>query len=266
MKLKSLRSFAVRRLRAARLRPPPAGLRSAVFAVLLPPAVDGSPLAAQLHAHPDVLCHEDMEGPLSERGYAGADAKALAAARKSKELASFRNSSPAAYLYKYVLDSRGHLAVGFITDHATLLSSANAHLRDVLQQDRDLQVLLYGPRNTLHAYATRLWQSRALEGAAVPAVEVDPREFLLHAREQDRMNAYVEHFFEGHAQMKVYGEDLASPKQAVALQGVAKFLGLEAFPATPAGGTGAGLRAMVSNLTALEAALHGTPYAWMLEA
>lgn len=257
-RLKDFKAAPARRMRD--------GLRSNLFIVLSPGGVDTSEFLAQLRAHPDLLCHADMQGPLSERGFADLAKTALTAARKSREIAAFKESFSQAFLYKYVLDSRGRLAVGFAVDYDSLLNSINAPLRDVLQHDLDVKILLYAPKNSLHAYVEGLRGKLASSEAAMQPVAVDPQKFLLHARQVERMNAYVERLFEGHQQMKVESESLRQPHRGASLRRIAGFLGLEGVPTMglPDGGGVPDLCAMVSNFSAIETALRDTPYAWML--
>jgi len=235
-------------------------VRSTLFILLSPTGIDNAAFLAQLRSHPGLLCHADMLGPLSPAGYAGLDDKTLKAARGSGEIAAFRQAFPEAYLYKYVLDSRGRQAVGFAVDHGALLDPVNARIRNVLHQDSGVKVLRYAPQNTLRAYA----EAAPRDGSK--AVEIEPQKFLLHARQTDRMNAYVEKFFAGHEQMQVEREDLLPARAAATLKAVAKFLGLEPFPAAAAraGEPGPALREMISNFAALETALRDTPYSKML--
>jgi len=268
LKFPALRRVAARRikeLQAAPARRSLAGLRSQLFMVLSPAGVDVAGLIAHLRSHPDVLCHGDLQGPLSPQGYAYVDEGALTAARKSKELVSFRNTFPAAFLYKYVLDSRGRTAVGFAVDHDILLSPVNAPVRDVLQQDLDVKILLYAPKNILQAYASGLYRQRTLAGSAPAAVMIEPQRFLAHARQSDRMSHYVERMFPRHAKLNVESENLQTPKLGATLHGIAAFLGVERFPdPVPSDRDSCPeLGAMISNLAAVVAALRDTPYAWM---
>jgi|HubBroStandDraft_5_1064220.scaffolds.fasta_scaffold34521_2 hypothetical protein len=237
--------------------------RSTLFIVLSPTGIDTDPLLSQLQAHPDVLCHAGMQGPLSEAGFAGLDDKTLKAARGSKELAAFKQGFPEAFLYKYVLDSRGRQAVGFAVDHGSLLDPVNARMRTVLHQDSDVHVLLYAPKNTLRAYAEDAQRRQTPPRAQV---EIEPQKFLLHAKQIDRLNAYVEKFFQGHAQLKIDSADLLPSRAGATLKAVAKFLDMAPFraAASPLKEPQAELRGMIANFPAMEAALRDTPYSQML--
>lgn len=233
--------------------------------VLSPAGVDVSGFLAQLRSHPDVLCHADLQGPLSGLGYADADDGALTAARKSKELTAFKNAFPTAFFYKYVLESRGSAAVGFAVDHDTLLNSSNAPIRDVLQQDLDVKILLYTAKNTLRAYASGLYRKRVVGGSVSAPVAIEPQRFLAYARQSDRMNHYVERMFPRHAKLNVESESLQASMLNATLQDIAAFLGVDRFPdpILSGGEPSPELGAMIANLAAVETALRDTPYAWM---
>lgn len=236
-------------------------LRSTLFIALSPAGVDVSAFLACLRSHPGILCHADMQGPLSESGFAGLDEGTLKAARKSEAIAAFKRGFPEAYLYKYLLDSRGSEAVGFAVDYDTLLSPVNAPLRNVLQYDVEVKVLAFAPRNILREYAADPARRQGTQ-----AVAVEPQKFLLHAKQRDRIQAYVEQFFQHHARMKVHSEDLLPSRLQGTLKAVAELLDVERFPG--AKGKDAGqpeLKALISNLDAVKAALRDTPYSWMLE-
>lgn len=238
--------------------------RGTLFIVLNPTGTDPSPLLMQLQEHPDVLCHAGMQGPLSKTGVID---KVLDSLLTPGDVA-FRNDFPEAFLYKYVFDSRGRQAVGFAVDHDTLLDPMNARMRNVVYQDTGVDVLLYMPRDILRAYAEDVRRRQASLLARSGPVEIEPHKFLLHARQMDRMNAYFEEFFANHRRLKVDGGYLSTPKANATLKSIAKFLEVGVFP--PAASPAAeeppvGLREMISNYDAVEAALRGTPYTQLLE-
>ena len=244
-----------------------AKLRSTLFIVLSPAGIDISPFLSQLRSHPDLLCYGDIHGPLSEAGYTALDGGKITAGRASKEMYAFGRDFPEAFLYKYLLDSRGRQAVGFAVDHGTLFDSVNARLRNVLYHDADVKTVLYTPQNILRAYAEDARHAATSLFSRAKSVAIEPQKFLLHARQVDRMNAYVVKFFQGHPQLKVEGESLAHPKLSATLKAIARFLDIAPFPSgTPvARETQDGLRDMIMNFDALKAALSDTPYARMLE-
>ncbi len=244
-----------------------AKLRSTLFIVLSPAGIDASPFLSQLRSHPDLLCHGDIHGPLSETGYTALDRGQVTAGQASKELHAFARDFPEAFLYKYLLDSRGRQAVGFAVDHGTLPDSANARLRNVLYHDGDVKLVLHTPQNILRAYVEDARHAAASLFSRAKPVEVEPQKFLLHAKQVDRMSAYVAKFFQAHPQLKVEGENLLHPKAGATLKAVARFLDIALFPSgTPvAKSAQTGLRDMIANFAALEAALSDTPYARMLE-
>lgn len=238
-----------------------AQLRSTLFIVLSPAGVDVSPLLTPLRSHPDILCHGDMLGPLSEQGYAWLEGKTYTASKAPKSVAAFQRAFPEAFLYKYLFDSRGKGAAGFAVDHDTLLHPLNARLRNVLYHDTDVKVLHYTPRNTLLAYAAQLGREQGKRGRE--GVEVEAQKFVLYAKQISRLDDYVKRFFQEHDHIESDEADLMPAKLKGTLKSMAKFLDLE-----PAGAVTAPVAtdtATITNLAALKVALRETPYAWMTE-
>lgn len=242
-----------------------AQLRSTLFIVLSPAGVDVSPFLALLGSHPDILAHGDMQGPLSEQGYAWLEGKTYTRSKASKSVAAFQRTFPEAFLYKYLFDSRGKRAVGFSVDYDTLLHPLNARLRNVLYHDTDVKTLHYVPRNSLRAYVDGLLRE---QGKKIKAVEVEAQKFVYYAKQLERLDSYVMRFFKEHDHLRLSEEAVSSARLQSTLKAVAEFLDVDtgAKAALADGDKPAPLIALVSNHAALKAALQDTPYISMLGA
>lgn len=242
-----------------------AQLRSTLFIVLSPAGVDVSSFLALLGSHPDILSHGDMQGPLSEQGYAWLEGKTYSRSKAPKSVAAFQRAFPEAFLYKYLFDSRGKRAVGFAVDYDTLLHPLNARLRNVLYHDTDVKTLHYVPRNSLRAYVNGLLRE---QGKQAKAVEVEAQKFVHYAKQIERLDSYVMRFFKDHDHLRLNEEAVSPARLQGTLKAVAKFLDVEPGAKTgpAAGDQPAPIATLVSNHAALKAALRDTPYVSMLEA
>ncbi len=241
-----------------------AQLRSTQFIVLSPAGVDVSPFLTPLRSNPRILCHADMQGPLSGQGYAWLEGGTFGTPKAPKGVAPFQRTFPEAFLYKYLFDSHGKGAVGFAVDYDALLHPLNARLRNVLYHDTDVKVLLYVPRNTLRAYVDGLMREQDKKGKPVA---VEAQQFVLYAKQVERLDGYVMRLFKEHEHLRLNEEGMGQDKLQGVLKAVAKFLDVEAGPKPkPAGAAATPLATLVSDHPALKAALQDTPYAWMAEA
>lgn len=261
-KLSNRLSFAQRAAKKAlRKMAPPSSkrtvhLRHDTYMICCPARSGSTMLVHLLRSHPQVLSHgevmgHEVTGLMGPLGRMVRQDSAL-----HRHLQDIRRDRPAFFLYNYILDSRGHKAVGFKLKYDEL---ANPAYRDVLEcvlQDGDLKIVFLDRENLFERYVSHHFAgvtgvTLVHGGAKAPKVEpvrLDWRDMERNFQEQLARRDRFRKLFRSHRSIETTYEKLTI-NAPVEMAKVYKFLGVdEHHPATPTKKIlSSDLRSLISN-------------------
>lgn len=250
----------------------PAGsyLRNDTYMICCPARSGSSMLVHLLRSHPGILSHGEVLGK-TVTGFSGPFGdQARANGELKRYFSALKDEDPGYFLYKYVLHSHGHQAVGFKLKYDELATRSYRRIFAMVRRDRDLKIIFLDRENLLERYVSHriadvtgvtLVNAKG-KRPEIPVLTVAPRELELSFRQELVRRSRFRDAFAGHRIIETTYERLVADP-VPEMNRIYTFIGVPAHAATTTTTkiVDSDLNKVVANLAELKAHFKGGPYA-----